>query len=108
MAYEIMQTMHPDASAWYHSLDDIYYYGGQNAHDQVAMYAHTAQEGSKEIALSPGDKIGIAGNHWNGYSKGRNRRTGAIGLYPSYKVRDVIPIASFPTYAEADKTNKRR
>ena len=72
------------------------------------MYAHTAQEGSKEISLSPGDKIGIAGNHWNGYSKGTNRRTGAVGLYPSYKVRDVISIASFPTYPEADKADKRR
>lgn len=106
MAYEIMQSLHPDASSWYHSLDDIYYYGGQNAHDQIAMYAHKPQ-GANEIALEPGNRIGIAGNHWDGYSKGTNRRTGNMGLYPSYKVRDDISIVEFPSYPEADKMKRR-
>ena len=92
-----MQTYHPDASAWFHSLDDIYYYGGQNAHNQVVLYEHHAR-GPDEIELQPGDHVGIAGNHWDGYSKGMNRRTGKTGLYPSYKVVEKIDIAKFPTY----------
>lgn len=41
IAYEIMQTFHPDASSFFSSLDDIYYYGGQNAHNQRARFPHT-------------------------------------------------------------------
>ena len=102
VAYEIMQTMHPDASSWFHSLDDIYYYGGQNAHNQVAVLPHHPR-GGQEIELLPGDVIGVAGNHWDGYSKGYNRRVGRTGLYPSYKVEDKTDIAKFPTYKEVNE-----
>lgn len=37
LAYEIMQTLHADASARFKSLDDIYYYGGQGPHQQVRL-----------------------------------------------------------------------
>ena len=40
IAYEIMQTLHPDASSYFHSLDDIFYYGGQSAHNQKARFGH--------------------------------------------------------------------
>ena len=66
LAYEIMQTLHPDASSRFHSLDDIYYYGGQNAHNQVALQEHKARN-QQEIDLEIGDIVGIAGNHWDGY-----------------------------------------
>lgn len=94
-AYEIMQTLHPDASARFRSLDDIYYYGGQNAHNQVAIAEHQPRDG--EIELKVGDIIGIAGNHWDGFSKGLNRRSHRTGLYPSYKVAEQLVIADFPT-----------
>ena len=68
MAYELMQTLHPDASTRFKSLDDIYYYGGQGAHQQVAIYAHKASRPG-EISMEVGDILGIAGNHWDGYSK---------------------------------------
>lgn len=102
VAYEIMQTLHPDASSYFHSLDDIYYFGGQNAHNQVAIYAHRAR-GQGEIALEPGDVVGVAGNHWDGFSKGMNRKSGQTGLYPSYKVKEKIETVKYPTYQEADK-----
>ncbi|CAD5121378.1 DgyrCDS9898 [Dimorphilus gyrociliatus] len=103
VAYEIMQTLHPDASARFRSLDDIYYYGGQNAHNQVAIANHQAQDG--EIELRVGDTIGIAGNHWDGYSKGLNRRSSRTGLYPSYKVAEKLVVAKFPTLGvESRKT----
>lgn len=102
VAYEIMQTLHPDASANFHSLDDIYYFGGQNAHNQIAVYPHQPRT-KEEIPMEPGDIIGVAGNHWNGYSKGVNRKLGKTGLYPSYKVREKIETVKYPTYPEAEK-----
>ncbi|XP_067099820.1 alpha-(1,6)-fucosyltransferase [Osmerus mordax] len=105
VAYEIMQTLHPDASALFHSLDDIYYFGGQNAHNQEAIYAHEPR-GTEDLALAPGDLIGVAGNHWDGNSKGVHRRTGRTGLYPSYKVKERVETIKYPTYPEADKLLK--
>ncbi|KOB78961.1 Alpha 1,6-fucosyltransferase [Operophtera brumata] len=37
VAYEMMQTNRMDASDSFFSLDDIYYFGGQNAHDRRAV-----------------------------------------------------------------------
>uniref|UniRef100_A0A158Q517 GT23 domain-containing protein n=1 Tax=Dracunculus medinensis TaxID=318479 RepID=A0A158Q517_DRAME len=95
VGYELMQARFGDAGNNFHSLDDIYYYGGQQAHEQIAVEAHKAKT-NDEIDLEVGDVIGIAGNHWNGYSKGTNRRTGSFGLYPSYKVREKWIIVAFP------------
>lgn len=102
VAYEIMQTLHPDASAFFRSLDDIYYFGGQNAHNQMAIYSHQART-PEDIPLEPGDVIGVAGNHWDGFSKGVNRKLGRTGLYPSYKVKEKVETVKYPTYPEADK-----
>ncbi len=65
LAYEIMQTLHADASSRFTSLDDIFYFGGQNAHNQEVVAAHAPRTRS-EIELKPGDAVGIAGNHWDG------------------------------------------
>ncbi|EDO43595.1 predicted protein [Nematostella vectensis] len=97
VGYEIMQSKHPDASRKFQSLDDIYYFGGQSGHNVRAILPHTA-ETREEIDLEVGDLIGIAGNHWDGYSKGTNHRTGQMGLYPSYKVEEVMETAQFPTF----------
>lgn len=56
-----------------------------------------------ELFLKTGDVVGIAGNHWDGYSKGVNRRTRQNGLYPSYKVEEVVDVVDFPSYAEVDR-----
>jgi glycoprotein 6-alpha-L-fucosyltransferase len=97
LGYEIMQSKHPDASGFFQSLDDIYYFGGQSGHNVRAIVEHHAQT-SDEIDMEVGDVIGIAGNHWNGNSKGTNHRTGQTGLYPSWKVEEVMETAKFPTY----------
>jgi len=101
VAYELMQTLHPDASEMFSSLDDIFYFGGQNAHNVQAVYAHESIN-DDEMPLQVGDLIGIAGNHWDGFSKGRNRRLEQNGLFPSYKVRDAVNWVPFPLYREAD------
>ncbi|KAK4886499.1 hypothetical protein RN001_002770 [Aquatica leii] len=99
IAYEIMQNYYPDAAAKFRSLDDVYYYGGQTSNNKVAVASHEPLK-SGEIQMKPGDLIGIAGNHWNGYSKGRNLRTNQMGLYPSFKVKSKIEVVKFPSYSE--------
>ena len=94
LAYELMQTQHPDASSWFHSLDDIYYFGEQNDHLQEVLVDHLPRT-NEEIELKKGDTIKVAGNHWNGYSKGTNLRTGKEGLYPSFKVKEHKVISEF-------------
>lgn len=59
---------------------------------KVAKLKHKATS-PNQMDLEIGDIIGVAGNHWDGYSKGRNLRTNRIGLYPSFKV-----FASLCTY----------
>ena len=92
MAYELMQKRFADASWRFRSLDDVYYFGGQNGHNVVALYDHIPDKSNNEIELKSGDIIGLAGNHWNGLSKGRNQRTNEEGLFPSYKVKDVVQV----------------
>ncbi|KAJ8869550.1 hypothetical protein PR048_028541 [Dryococelus australis] len=91
--------MYPDASDRFRSLDDIYYYGGQTAHNRVAILPHRAQD-PREIDLERGDVVGVAGNHWDGYSKGKSMRTNRVGLYPSFKVMEKVHAVDFPTYPE--------
>lgn len=98
VGYEIMQTLHTDATDRFTSLDDIYYYGGQNAHNREAVLPHKPRS-NQEISLRKGDLIGIAGNHWNGFSKGKNENTNQGGLFPSFKVIDKVSVADFPTYS---------
>lgn len=94
-----MQNYYPDATTRFRSLDDVYYYGGQNAHNQRAVLPHEPKR-PEEIELVPGDLVGIAGNHWNGFNKGRNERTHQLGLYPGFKVENVVDVVKFPTYPE--------
>jgi len=100
MGYELMQVYRGDAGHLFHSLDDIYYFGGQHSHEVIAVEAHVAENGD-QIDLSVGDLIGIAGNHWNGFSKGTNRRTQRMGLFPSYKAREHWRLVDFPRYPDA-------
>ncbi|KAJ1522729.1 hypothetical protein ONE63_001889 [Megalurothrips usitatus] len=99
VAYEIMQSFHVDASSSFRSLDDIYYYGGQNAHSWRVAQSHYAQK-TEEIDLKIGDPVGVAGNHWDGFSRGKNLRTNSQGLFPSFKVEDRVEAVKFPTYPE--------
>lgn len=86
-----MNSLHPDASTLYTSLDDIYYYGGQKRRLHVAVLPHHA-DGPHEMDLQIGDEIAVAGNHWDGNSKGTNLRTKKSGLYPTFKVTRIIEL----------------
>ncbi|OXU25493.1 hypothetical protein TSAR_016691 [Trichomalopsis sarcophagae] len=97
VAYELMQTHFPDAYNRFSSLDDIYYYGGQNPHPQIVTINHVPKR-EGEIELKINDEIEVHGNHWDGYSKGRNLRTGMIGLFPSFKIKNPVKAVVFPKY----------
>jgi len=100
VGYELMQIEKGDAGDAFHSLDDVYYYGGQHSHDVIAVEEHIPLgPKSGELEINVGDSIGIAGNHWDGYSKGTNRRTDQTGLYPSYKAHEKWRIVDFPIFA---------
>ena len=90
-----MQTHHLDASLKYYSLDDIYYFGGQQDHNVVAIENHRDLSETKDVEFNIGDELGIAGNEKNGYSVGVNRRTLKRGQYPSYKVENRVRIVDF-------------
>ncbi|XP_050677683.1 alpha-(1,6)-fucosyltransferase [Leptidea sinapis] len=96
VAYEMMQANRVDASDSFASLDDIYYFGGQNAHNRRAIMAHAASP--HEISFEIGDLIGVAGNHWNGFGRGTNKRTNMNGLIPWYKTADHLVLYPFPEY----------
>ena len=74
-----MQKQYPDASWRFNSLDDVYYFDGQNKHLVEAIYDHEPRLENGEIELKKGDLIHLAGNHWNGFSTGINERTNVKG-----------------------------
>lgn len=41
---------------------------------------------------------GIAGNHWNGYSKGLNRVSNQNGLYPGFKTVEKVESVPFKAF----------
>ncbi|CDW52701.1 alpha (1,6) fucosyltransferase [Trichuris trichiura] len=95
LAYEKMQHLYGDAGYNFRSLDDIYYYGGQREHTWLAVMDHVPRK-SDEIELRRGDRIAVAGNHWDGYSKGTNMRTSVSGLFPTYKTVETWRFAKTP------------
>ncbi|CAG2121057.1 unnamed protein product [Medioppia subpectinata] len=100
LAYELMQNrtdLKTDKSNAFYSLDDIYYFGGQSDHNQIAVLSHKPNN-KQEIDLRIGDIIGTAGNHWNGFSKGLNRDTKQSGLYPGFKTIEKIETANFKLF----------
>lgn len=81
-----MNSLQPDASAKFTSLDDTFYFSGQVHRLNVALISHKAER-PEEMNLEVGDEIEVAGNHWDGYSKGTNLRTKETLLYPTFKVK---------------------
>ncbi|CAG5127662.1 unnamed protein product, partial [Candidula unifasciata] len=106
LAYELMQTIQGDASRNVRSLDDVYFFHGQNDHVLTAVEAYRSNK-TGHIELTPGDAISVAGNHWNGFSRGTNKRTSQTGLFPSYKAEDTVVAADMPTYPQVPLTLRK-
>ena len=92
-----MNGKHVDATRRFQSLDDVYYYGGQNEHKVKVKIAHKARDKS-ELDLTADEELAIAGNHWDGYSKAFSHTRGREGTFPSYKVEEFVNLADFPVY----------
>lgn len=91
-----MQSHFPDVSQNAHSLDEMYYFGGQRPRFQRAVSAHTPADDS-EIELKVGDLVSLR-EIKQGFFVGTSTRTNKYGRYPPYKVEDVIDEVIFPTY----------
>ena len=93
-----MQSHHTDASQNAHSLDEMYYFGGQRPRLQRAISAHKPFDDS-EIELEIGDVVSVRENS-HGFFAGTSTRTSKYGRYPPYKVKDIIDEVDFPTYTK--------
>ncbi|XP_078485864.1 alpha-(1,6)-fucosyltransferase-like [Ciona intestinalis] len=90
LVYELMQTLHIDATTRLHSLDKSYYFIGQWMHQHIAIYNYTKTADTKEISLKAGDHIGVDNRvEWGVTTwRGTNLRTWKTGIYPSYIARE--------------------
>lgn len=55
-----MNSKHTDASQRFRSLDDIYYFGGQEEHRVRAIWSNQAKS-PRQLSFDVGDELGIAG-----------------------------------------------
>lgn len=74
MAYEIMQNLHTDAADRYRTIDDIYFYRGQDSHFKEAFMEHKTMR-PEEIDMQVGDIVDVYDTSlWDGFSKVRRLR----------------------------------
>ncbi|XP_022251999.1 alpha-(1,6)-fucosyltransferase-like [Limulus polyphemus] len=111
VAYELMQTLHPDASAMIRSLDVDHHYAWVLPPARVAVYKHVAHS-KKEMALEAGDTIykknaydvldeALHKRSWDGYSIGTNSRTKLSAAFLTYKTIQQYPsVIDFPKYPD--------
>jgi len=57
-----MNSKHTDASQRFRSLDDIYYFGGQEEHRVRAIWPNVAKS-KRQLSFDVGDILGIAGTY---------------------------------------------
>uniref|UniRef100_H2XQC4 GT23 domain-containing protein n=1 Tax=Ciona intestinalis TaxID=7719 RepID=H2XQC4_CIOIN len=103
MVYELRQALDRDTTFEAVSLDNTYLYIGQSTRYQKAIMNHIGicqkfvDRKECEIDLRVGDRIKVNPKVNKGYMYGgRNMRTGRAGLYPAYKVRDIVTPARYP------------
>ncbi|KAH8862338.1 Alpha-(1,6)-fucosyltransferase [Schistosoma japonicum] len=82
LAYELKQSNHlefGDASQQFRTLDDVYYYVGQQASPYEVLIS------DNKTGLSIGDLVHFLGNHWNGYAKVEKVNTNHKIMAPAFK-----------------------
>ncbi|ROT69271.1 putative alpha-(1,6)-fucosyltransferase-like isoform X1 [Penaeus vannamei] len=109
LAYELMQTLHADASRKVFSVDSPYWFHYQSGHEVEARFPHTPRRDS-EIELQKGDRVKEVLRHYSnnpnlhdGFIHGVNQRTRKAGLYPIYKTVDVLRLADTPPFDAIDR-----
>ncbi|XP_069976920.1 alpha-(1,6)-fucosyltransferase [Penaeus vannamei] len=109
-AYEVMQTVYPDASLLTRGLElPFHLMHGQGGHVVRARFPHFPRR-SDEMDLQVGDKVSISFKHYykrllveNGFLYGTNLRTSRRGFFPVYKTIDDVDVVEFPSYEEIDR-----
>ncbi|KII73082.1 hypothetical protein RF11_12476 [Thelohanellus kitauei] len=95
-----------DATQNYHSLDEIYYFGGQRQRDFNLIINHDNTERSFDTKY----KFNLRHNDWNGYSAIQDLNTLHTYHVPSFKVKEnPIPVdfLAFDNYnAHPDEIKK--
>uniref|UniRef100_A0A183TJN3 GT23 domain-containing protein n=1 Tax=Schistocephalus solidus TaxID=70667 RepID=A0A183TJN3_SCHSO len=91
-----------DASACFQSLDDVYYYGGQQAWPYEVIIPDSRS------GLKVGDLVAFHGNHWDGLAKvsvataGSSRLSEEALLVPAYKFQQRLLSVPFgPSFKPA-------
>ncbi|VDQ12506.1 unnamed protein product [Trichobilharzia regenti] len=82
LAYELMQSNHVemgDASQQFRTLDDIYYFGGQQASPYEVIIP------DRKFNLNLGDLVHYHGNHWDGYAKVEKLSSSMKMIAPAFK-----------------------
>ncbi len=102
LAYEIMQTLHPDASDKTISLDAAYFFWKQNSQRLIADADHNSSK-KENLKFRKGDVLTIQGRgvSFSPYGTATNTRTGQKGLYPRYKVHFHHHPFQFPNYVSS-------
>ncbi|VDM33115.1 unnamed protein product [Hydatigera taeniaeformis] len=93
LAYELMQTHSAqlgDASMRVQSLDDTYYYGGQQPWSQVIIVD------DKDTGMTAGETLDYLGNHWNGYARISLPKNKEEVIRPAYKFENRLMEVDFP------------
>lgn len=101
VAFELMQTKHPDASHRIRSLDWLFAHNEQAPDCYKAIIAHRARN-NNEISMNIGDLITVDWEtvpDWNGFLTGFNKMSKKSGLFPLFKVIETDKIGDFPHYS---------
>ena len=98
MAYEIMQTLHTDASNFWYSLDSGYFADRQGDHEQRVLDEYITD---RNPSIEPGDVIRWE-HEWGGAVSGHSEKKDRRVVYARYMVEDITSVANFTSYDDVD------
>nr|XP_027206809.1 alpha-(1,6)-fucosyltransferase-like [Penaeus vannamei] len=110
LCYELMQSLHADASTRVSSVDRDYYFHFEVDHVAKARFPHKPRR-PEELEMQEGDLVeGSNRGHFsehpsknNGFLWGKNTRTNKSGYYPAYKTVEVLKKADVLSFEHIDR-----
>nr|XP_027206791.1 alpha-(1,6)-fucosyltransferase-like isoform X2 [Penaeus vannamei]XP_027206792.1 alpha-(1,6)-fucosyltransferase-like isoform X2 [Penaeus vannamei] len=110
LSYELMQSLHADASTRVSSVDRDYYFHYEVGNVVKARFPHKPRR-PEEIELQRGDLVDrydipshFAGHPSknDGFQWGTNTRTKKHGFYPAYKTIEMLDVANVKSFEHID------
>lgn len=114
LSYELMQTLHVDASTRVSSVDKDYFFHYEVGNVVKARFSHKPRR-TGELEMREGDLVDrndIPSHFYkhpsknNGFQWGRNTRTKKSGYYPVYKTIEILEKANVQSFEHIDRMNK--